>query len=229
MTNLMLVHNSHNFNPRSHKGSDYISIAICILIFISIHAPTRGATWRRLVGLAAQQQFQSTLPQGERRIILDSTRPVVLFQSTLPQGERPGLRRPFPRYLIISIHAPTRGATVPSSAAFFSVTDFNPRSHKGSDLRRLRYDQCNHNFNPRSHKGSDLGLGATLTGLAISIHAPTRGATSLAVISVSSYAGFQSTLPQGERRCHKRLYCTHDLFQSTLPQGERPTRDTRLI
>ena len=33
------------------------------------------------------------------------------------------------------------------------------------------------NFNPRSHKGSDVKCSGRLPGLCISIHAPTRGAT----------------------------------------------------
>ena len=35
--------------------------------------------------------------------------------------------------LWISIHAPTRGATMISPAIYISFVDFNPRSHKGSD------------------------------------------------------------------------------------------------
>ena len=38
----------HNFNPRSHEGSDDCDVAICFLFFISIHAPTRGATTKIL-------------------------------------------------------------------------------------------------------------------------------------------------------------------------------------
>ena len=34
---------------------------------------------------------------------------------------------------LISIHAPTRGATIKSLMPQLQVTDFNPRSHKGSD------------------------------------------------------------------------------------------------
>ena len=80
--------------------------------------------------------------------------------------------------LLISIHAPTRGATVDVMATYKDFIDFNPRSHKGSDLFTafsavtmsisihaptrgatisplicIRF--ANH-FNPRSHKGSDV-------------------------------------------------------------------------
>ena len=56
---------------------------------------------------------------------------------------------------IISIHAPTRGAT---------QTD------------RIR-DRQSYNFNPRSHEGSDYNVQLYAAAVTISIHAPTRGAT----------------------------------------------------
>ena len=120
----------------------------------------------------------------------------------------------------ISIHAPTRGATI-SFLIFCDLNqDFNPRSHKGSDgdidfgsylyipfqstlpqgerrkgsIKGRAYT----NFNPRSHKGSDFKLGVADDDTVISIHAPTRGAT-LRLGSTRLADKFQSTLPQGER------------------------------
>ena len=81
-----------------------------------------------------------------------------------------------------------------------SYLNFNPRSHEGSDYSRLwalllhQYfnprshegsDECvrkvnaisNLDFNPRSHEGSDSISFDICTMTAISIHAPTRGAT----------------------------------------------------
>ena len=78
-----------NFNPRSHKGSDFYPLHRAALffsfqstlpqgerllvrhlpgsaLFISIHAPTRGATNSGIQKLI-QFKFQSTLPQGERQ------------------------------------------------------------------------------------------------------------------------------------------------------------------
>ena len=55
----------------------------------------------------------------------------------------------------ISIHAPTRGATHYAFIQGYHGRNFNPRSHKGSDriCRQMPYIRLN--FNPRSHKGSD--------------------------------------------------------------------------
>ena len=100
----------------------------------------------------------------------------------------------------ISIHAPTRGATMWHWRALEECFNFNPRSHKGSDaahrIKAVRYAISIHaptrgatgysgsyvpfgeNFNPRSHKGSDGPYLWSQPGLRkISIHAPTRGAT----------------------------------------------------
>ena len=67
------------------------------------------------------------------------------------------------RYLftIISIHAPTRGATNPTCQNNRSLRNFNPRSHEGSDPRFLVVLYLLTDFNPRSHEGSDwLWVGA---------------------------------------------------------------------
>ena len=56
--------------------------------------------------------FQSTLPRGERLLLQIRQMRLMQFQSTLPRGER---RRQFCLRnnwnILISIHAPTRGAT----------------------------------------------------------------------------------------------------------------------
>ena len=123
-----------NFNPRSHKGSDredkqdHQSHRK-----ISIHAPTRGATSQPRQKGNGVLRFQSTLPQGERLII------VLLFH----------LKR-----------------------------HFNPRSHKGSDTIPYKMPRLATDFNPRSHKGSDEVHNEPVRRKSyISIHAPTRGAT----------------------------------------------------
>ena len=100
------------------------------------------------------------------------------FQSTLPRGERLQTLSPVPPVLY-----------------------FNPRSHEGSDFRRLLICYRRLYFNPRSHEGSDLAAYAAATGgLQISIHAPTRGATTQQISFVTDNQTFQSTLPRGERR-----------------------------
>ena len=143
------------------------------------------------------------------------------FQSTLPREERQSLElQGFESYYFnprshersdrdfhnihiltaISIHAPTRGATVTGFSFFISLPYFNPRSHERSDLLFGLLRTLHYYFNPRSHERSD-GVKlrvcpsshlfqSTLPReerhdfevlkwkkLKISIHAPTRGAT----------------------------------------------------
>ena len=76
-------------------------------------------------------------------------------------------------------------------------------------------------FNPRSHERSDHLANFGWTTNAISIHAPTRGAT-LIVHICRSHMVFQSTLPREERQLTDCTFFVHQKFQSTLPREERP-------
>ena len=146
-----------------------------------------------------ESQFQSTLPQGERQLSECFFDCVGLFQSTLPQGERPLWRSIHCQNSLISIHAPTRGATM------IPFTRSSPPRQFQSTL-------------PQGERPSFLPF--TNFCRMISIHAPTRGAT--VYDDVAPYAKeFQSTLPQGERRQSASRKSTPYQFQSTLPQGER--------
>ena len=100
-----------NFNPRSHERSDKSPVgAMFVGNNISIHAPTRGAT-SYTMSTKQNNIFQSTLPREERLYSPLEVLAIKLFQSTLPREERLKLvRYPLIR-VVISIHAPTRGAT----------------------------------------------------------------------------------------------------------------------
>ena len=144
---------------------------------------------------------------------------------------------------MISIHAPTRGATLSDLILQVCVEYFNPRSHEGSDmiLPCVRIVPLISIHAPTR--------GATVIGVhfsiicIISIHAPTRGATLTSAKRYRIFV-FQSTLPRGERpETEKELHAyeynfnprSHEgsdavtvesslltsIFQSTLPRGER--------
>ena len=100
-----------------------------------------------------------------------------IFQSTLLQEERLSSIK-MEKSHIISIHAPTRGATDKAVEGILNILNFNPRSYKRSDINRHTRCLWRINFNPRSYKRSDV------TGCA-DYHANTK---------------FQSTLLQEERR-----------------------------
>ena len=100
--------------------------------------------------------------------------------------------------IMISIHAPARGATYKLLASSFNKKfqstlprgerqenhrrgsggkNFNPRSREGSDRAYWRGRGIRRDFNPRSREGSDSGDVVITNNRVISIHAPARGAT----------------------------------------------------
>ena len=81
---------------------------------------------------------------------------------------------------IISIHAPTRGATRCLDAMLEDCKNFNPRSHERSDKTAVQHRRQQIYFNPRSHERSDEFYAERIDKANISIHAPTRGATRIA-------------------------------------------------
>ena len=121
----------------------------------------------------------------------------------------------------ISIHAPTRGATSVFRCMTSSNGYFNPRSHEGSDSPLSVAWLLLVNFNPRSHEGSDEDAAKAAEKLKISIHAPTRGATTRALIPHSPIINFNPRSHEGSDWNHAEGRSSHGRFQSTLPRGER--------
>ena len=144
-------------------------------VTISIHAPTRGATYfSEYTSMAFR--FQSTLPQGERLPNWCSMLRLLYFNPRSHKGSDL-IGHSVKVFRPISIHAPTRGAT-PLPSSYRQVHRFQstlpqgerPKSWSGSAIpvkfqstlpqgeRRAeqRSSNCAIYFNPRSHKGSDI-------------------------------------------------------------------------
>ena len=101
-----------HFNPRSHEGSDSTmgNTSVCRKLFQST-LPRR----ERLLSTVFSRLnagFQSTLPRRERRRQKKCIQITVRFQSTLPRRERRITDLKKVLFAYISIHAPTKGATV---------------------------------------------------------------------------------------------------------------------
>ena len=198
--------------------------------------------------LSIPQQFQSTLPRRERYGTAKQIKRKTKFQSTLPRRERPGVmieskddiisihaptkgatQTPVTRSCIerISIHAPTKGATnidairdaisaisihAPTKGATpWVVVRDHPQIFQSTLPRRERQQRWRQRgfrqyFNPRSHEGSDVtGQDDRVISFAISIHAPTKGATRRWKKRTSARI-FQSTLPRRERPAPRAIY-----------------------
>ena len=81
------------------------------MMFISIHAPTRGATLDT-GRVSSYITFQSTLPRGERRRSIRSFPRSENFNPRSHEGSDDVPAIVYSVLLHISIHAPTRGATM---------------------------------------------------------------------------------------------------------------------
>ena len=134
-------------------------ISINVFSFIiSIHAPTWGATLTSLHLLFCLVSFQSTHLREVRLHMTQLTSPKLTFQSTHLREVRPNWAWLDPLKLIISIHAPTWGATTLMVATTVTDIHFNPRTYVRCDVKSLYPDA---------------------TYQIISIHAPTWGATAI--------------------------------------------------
>ena len=133
-------------------------------------------------------------------MIIGYSFPKHQFQSTLPQGER-RLCAHFSRVQIFNFNPRSRkGSDIQHPVYRHDSAYFNPRSRKGSDFQPAGKDPFRLTFQSTLPKGERLKSGfCTSPDLRISIHAPARGATPLLSLSVI-IKSFQSTLPQGERR-----------------------------
>ena len=80
-----------NFNPRSHEGSDLCQGNCTLVQEISIHAPTRGATFIRDCEKAIGKISIHAPTRGATMLVMFDDCGLV-FQSTLPRGERRGSR-----------------------------------------------------------------------------------------------------------------------------------------
>ena len=145
--------------------------------------------------------------------------------------------------LVVSIHAPTQGATVCLCCFITSFFCFNPRTHAGCDHfpamllvlyyvfqsthpRRVRHVialndtlatefQSTHPRRVRQVKDKPW-----IREVWVSIHAPTQGATQLCYLA-SSVDEFQSTHPRRVRPDQLSAMVTFREFQSTHPRRVR--------
>ena len=121
--------------------------------------------------------FQSTRPRGARPLGEMFMIYSNMFQSTRPRGARPDKGENVNSVRLVSIHAPTwgatsatstpynvglfqstrpRGARLSRSLSFASCSSFNPRAHVGRDDMPLLLMLIMLCFNPRAHVGRDI-------------------------------------------------------------------------
>ena len=121
--------------------------------------------------------FQSTHPHGVRRYVIRRIlRRAVVSIHAPTRGATSYI---YNRYFapVVSIHAPTRGATYPLQKKGHSM-EFQSTHPHGVRRRSRGYQGTMQGFNPRTHTGCDAFNTSELKWTDdVSIHAPTRGAT----------------------------------------------------
>ena len=147
---------SRSFNPRAREGRDPL---VCYVLTsagrVSIHAPARGAT----ATSSCRRSFSA-------------------FQSTRPRGARRALSAPAVTPHVVSIHAPARGATSVAPHRHLVSHRFNPRAREGRDAGVVRITGAIAAFQSTRPRGARRAREARgIDDVAVSIHAPARGAT----------------------------------------------------
>ena len=208
---------------------------------VSIHAPTQGAT-RIRKSKPKKLQFQSTHPRRVRLLLPPLTMLSRLFQSTHPRRVRPnGVVMDAEYYKFQSTH-PRRVRLYSSSQQlhlfrfqsthprrvrllydFFILfrRSFNPRTHVGCDLPKLKEFYFFFCFNPRTHVGCDLIIFRKVdkNKQFQSTH-PRRVRLRLGMIVMRLHV-FQSTHPRRVRHITQTLATFSETFQSTHPRRVR--------
>ena len=166
------------FNPRTHTGCDlnFMVMVRALPLFQSTHPhgvrPTICGKCKDTSG------FQSTHPHGVRlggretgvsqigfnprthtgcdEADYQSTKIDRMFQSTHPHGVRLNQLNPKEFQDLVSIHAPTRGATRCQVIFVEMQCCFNPRTHTGCDFATQSRTHSAVSFNPRTHTGCDF-------------------------------------------------------------------------
>ena len=192
---------------------------------ISIHAPVKGATIRRGRCNGAGGHFNPRSREGSDWQALAFAFQVRYFNPRSREGSD-GSRCGDGCGLLISIHAPAKGATFLNLTGTLTFMQFQStlpqRERHGAACR-----SCCPGSNISIHapvKGATVRGSVSSVRAAISIHAPAKGATSVVCSMMIGSLLFQSTLPRRKR--HKSLTALGDFakFQSTLPRRERHLR-----
>ncbi len=193
------THRIRSFNPRPHAGGDFAAGRIVAQDHVSIHAPTQGATQAGAESALALAAFQSTPPRrGRPKTRRASTRSSG-FQSTPPRRGRLTRRARRHRTTMFQSTPPRRGrpvsATDSAVAVLFQSTPPRRGRHgKRFNCRTVVLFQSTPPRRGRPHpapvtdvmvafqstpprRGRPSVIRTLRHSAAVSIHAPTQGAT----------------------------------------------------
>ena len=189
--------------------------------FVSIHAPGRGATFRLPCTCRAQAQFQFTHPGGVRPLPERYQQEAEQFQFTHPGGVRQGVSGRLYGDIVVSIHAPGRGATLHCKSSPKKRKGFNSRTREGCDTFNGKITAVVAGFNSRTREGCD-GKPYSIRSVGDLFQFTHPGGVRLhCTASPQGWGVFQFTHPGGVRRNLTILHSASHLFQFTHPGGVR--------
>ena len=215
-----LSKSSLSFNPRTHTGCDLCDRRFRVLNqfqsthphgvrhrqrlsgqrgrAVSIHAPTRGATRVRRLSLSSSS-FNPRTHTGCDLCFTTSGQRLRSFNPRTHTG-CDCIKSNLIIIFNVSIHAPTRGATIAETR-----------------LAALNEFQSTHPHGVRQSNHPPWG-----DSTQVSIHAPTRGATRMSFLFVLLVMTVSIHAPTRGATLHCAPLKSPHLFQSTHPHGVRP-------
>ena len=124
------------FNPRTREGCDVVGRNVIKSRFISIHAPVKGATERKLQSKRLQRISIHAPVKGATPVSFEKPRnPRISIHA--PVKGATSNKKLKEKLEAISIHAPVKGATFNAKSRNRKQTNFNPRTREGCDRLSL--------------------------------------------------------------------------------------------
>ena len=120
------------FNPRSREGSDAPLLHDGDVEAISIHAPVKGATRSSAGSRPCRRHFNPRSREGSDDHAGQGHKQDEDFNPRSREGSDRVVAA-LPGRIVISIHAPVKGATRLFVSPSPDPPNFNPRSREGSD------------------------------------------------------------------------------------------------
>ena len=153
---LWLAPSVRSFNSRSREGSDPELLALEYALSCFNSRSREGSDYNPKDTRGTIAKFQFTLPRGERLPADDSLPRLESFNSRSREGSDSACMPAPEAPILVSIHAPARGATVPPLLAFgFEVVSIHAPARGAT--------RCDRRWEGVKDQ--------------VSIHAPARGAT----------------------------------------------------
>ena len=182
------------------RGATSLTSYYYAMLLVSIHAPTRGATSSTDCLLPLSYGFNPRTHEGCDTNIVKFGQRKVCFNPRTHEGcdtsyqdylsdrksfnprthEGCDFTTPLSSSIRLFQSTHPRGVRLFVLANSLTPQGFNPRTHEGCDQRREVTISRFLRFNPRTHEGCDCKNTQCKQTQQVSIHAPTRGATSVA-------------------------------------------------